>query len=146
MVVIKLTIDIYGETFIPTDFIEVVKDKIRVVYLDNSYNTVSLEKPIGLGVNNILEYEKWYVDFLNEYYNCLVKMGVERIDLFINVFFCGQCNFEIFSNQMLRSLSLKNISLPISIFKLSQIEIKSLLSDYDYSDFEIEHYFREESN
>lgn len=145
MVVLKLTLDLYGKSFIPTKLVELINDEIFVNYIDNSYNFVSLEKPFSLGINqDLLAYEMWYVEFINKYYTKLLDFGVERIDLFINVFFHGQCNFEIFTNNMLRDLTKRNISLPISIFKLSQAEIKSLLSDYKYSDSQIKYYFKEE--
>lgn len=146
MIVVKLTLDLYGKSFIPTKLVDLINDKVHINYLDDSYNFVSLEKPFTLGINqDLLAYEKWYVEFINQYHTMLFNFGVERIDLFINVFFCGQCNFEIFDNKMLRDLTKQNISLPISIFKLSPNEIKSLLSDYNYSDSEIKYYFEEES-
>lgn len=146
MVILKLTLDLYGKSFIPTKLADILGSSVHVIFLDDVYNTISIEKPSGIGINNyMISYEKWYVDFLDKYYVKLLELGVERFDICISVFFFGQCNFEIFTNQMLQNLSRKNVSLPISVFKVTKEEIESILLQKDYSISEIDVFLKEET-
>lgn len=145
MVVIRLSLDLYGKSFIPTLFLNSIHDDFCVELVDDVLHTLSLEKKGELGVNNkLLSYEEWYVNFINKHYSKMVLFGVDRIDLFMNVYFWGQCNFEIFDNSLLQTLASKNVSLPISIFKIPLDEIRLLLIDCGYNNSEITEMMRED--
>jgi hypothetical protein len=83
-------------------------------------------------------------EFLPKNYSALKNNGLDRINIFINVFYSGQCNFEIFDSQSMSILSKYNVSLPISVFHLSNNELKEILSDNGYSKNRICEIFKSE--
>ena len=47
---------------------------------------------------------------------CIECKLEKEIDLFVNVYYKGQCNFEIFDKNSLKILSRWDVSLPISVY------------------------------
>jgi len=62
------------------------------------------------------KYEKKFVEFIEENYQLFKENGVDDIRIFMEVFYEGQCNFEIFNKTLLKRLAKYNVSLPISIY------------------------------
>lgn len=89
-------------------------------------------------------YEKWYVNFIRNNYTTFKRYGVKEMNIFINVFYSGQCNFEIFDKKLLALLSQYKISLPISIYALSNKELEEILKEKGYSDKRISAIFQSE--
>ncbi len=79
--------------------------------------------------DEVTNYEEWYLGFFEKYFEKMLKFGAEEFSLFIEVFYNGQCNFEIFDKEMLSRLAKYNVSLPISIYRLELSEINSMLND-----------------
>lgn len=77
-------------------------------------------------------------------YSVLKKNGLEYANIFINVFYKGQCNFEIFDKKSLATLSKYDVSYPISVFALSDKELLDILNDYSVSSEKIWKLFQTE--
>ena len=128
--VINISIDIYGERFKAKDFINnLKKDKIAVKeHLILPY-ALSIENPnccIGFQ-DELVDYEKWYVDFLINNFNKIYAYGGKEISIFYNVYFLEQCNFEILDKNLLKKLKDLDISFPVSVYHIDKNEMKSLL-------------------
>ena len=75
--------------------------------------------------NEILEYEKSFINFINKNYSLFFENGVDNLQIFIEIYFDGgQCNFEVFDKEALKIISYFNVSLPISIYVLTDKEIQ----------------------
>jgi hypothetical protein len=74
------------------------------------------------------KYENWYVDFIERNFSFFNDANVEDISLFIEVYRIKdeQCNFEIFSKTKLMRLSQYSISIPVSIYDLSEDKMNQL--------------------
>ena len=98
-----------------------------------------------IGVEYKLDYyNQWYVGFISRNYESLRNIGLESANIFINVFFSGQCNFEIFDSTSLAELSKYAISLPVSVFNLPDDELKDILKENGYSEDRITKIFSHE--
>ena len=64
------------------------------------------------------EYEQEFVDFFKNNYELLKKYGAEDFTLMMDIFYCDQCNFEIFDKDKLPELAKGDVSLPISVYYL----------------------------
>ena len=135
MLLVRVILDLYFNHEIT---LNELRDNIdmsyRVIDANSDFHYISIEHPKDIGVEYELEsYNQWYVDFISRNYDSLTKIGLERVNLFLNVFFSGQCNFEIFDKNSLSELSKYGISLPISIFNLPNEELKDILKENGYS-------------
>ena len=74
--------------------------------------------------DNIREYEAAFVDFIEKNYNLLVEAGVDDFKIFMEIYYDGeQCNFEIFDKLTLNKLTQYSISIPVSVYFLSEQEV-----------------------
>ncbi|MBQ9600400.1 MAG: interleukin [Neisseriaceae bacterium] len=64
------------------------------------------------------EYEQEFVDFFKNNYELLKEYGAEEFVLMMDIFYCDQCNFEIFDKGKLKELAKGDVSLPISVYYL----------------------------
>lgn len=73
------------------------------------------------------EYEEWFIVFIENNYQLFLKSGVEEIRLHFEVFtLYEQCNFEVFNNHLLKRLVRYNVSLPMSVYVLTEAEMIDL--------------------
>ena len=133
MLLTRLTLDLYFNSQITlTESQSLIGTSYRVIDANDDF--ISIEHPTDIGIEYNMEiYNQWYVDFIENNHSTLKHNGLDKINIFINVFYSGQCNFEIFESQSLSILSKYNVSLPISVFHLSNNELKEILNDNGYS-------------
>lgn len=80
--------------------------------------------------NEIIKYENSIIKFIESNFNLFIENSVEQIEIYMEIYFDGgQCNFEIFSKEILKKLTDFNVSLPISIYVLNEVEIKNWESE-----------------
>lgn len=147
MLLIRLTLDLYGEKLNLSTIQKMIKEPFDIVDSNKAleYKYMSIEHPRKIGVEYDLQsYEKWYVNFIRNNYTTFKRYGVKEMNIFINVFYSGQCNFEIFDKKLLALLSQYKISLPISIYALSNKELKEILKEKGCSDKRISAIFQSE--
>ncbi len=146
MLLVRLILDLYFNHEISMNELRDNTDvSFRIIDMDNESNYVSIEHPSEIGVEYKLDYyNQWYVGFISRNYESLRNIGLESANIFINVFFSGQCNFEIFDSTSLAELSKYAISLPISVFNLPDDELKDMLKENRYSKDRITQIFSHE--
>lgn len=73
----------------------------------------------------VLEYEKAFVDFLENNYRLFKENGVEDLEFFIELYYDGgQCNFEIFNKELLKKIADFDVSIPVSVYILKEEELQ----------------------
>ena len=150
MLIIQISLDVSGVFFSPKKFHQIVNDDYFVFSeqepLINSDNQelnedgyLSILNPQKMGIQyELSEYEEWYITFLRKNRDILIKLGVESINLFFDVFYTNQCNFEIFDKEKLKNISEYNVSIPVSVYLVSNDEIREMLLESGYSKVKIE--------
>lgn len=107
--------------------------------IEFGFGCLSLKNPKGVCVENEIEqYESWFVEFLEVNQELIKLTGVDEIELFIELFYNKQCNFEIFSRENLSRLAKFNVAIPVSVYGLSDQSLKELLADNGFSAEHIE--------
>ena len=156
MLLLNISINLKGSILSPIYLLNKIDDKIKVVKSNepsdlqkngewNKFGFISIQHPTRIGIEyDLTDYKEWYVKFIEDNYQILINSGVEDISLFLDVFYSDQCNFEIFNNTQLKKLSLFNISLPISVYKLSLVKLRDILVKVGYKEETINHLFRHE--
>lgn len=82
--------------------------------------------------NYVARYEKHFVDFLEENHSLFIKNEAEDFSFFIEIYFDGgQCNFEIFSKDLLRRIAKLKISIAVSVYILSEEYIQDWSNEID---------------
>ncbi|MNK04937.1 hypothetical protein D3C87_228100 [compost metagenome] len=146
--------ELRGQKFWPDKFINLSDDEFLVFDKndpddllwddkDDMYGFGSLTAihPMCYGFNDMgFVYEEWYVEFIEKYNGYFSSIGIEEVRFFIEVFYSGdQCNFEVFNISLLERLNQRiRFSLPISVYKLEQVEINQMLIEKGFSKEEIE--------
>ena len=126
---VSYSISVFGFQFEPNEVLH--KLKTSLVVEDMSSNHLS---PRGMYVEmNFLglihknkfskeyydeKYEQEFVDFFKNNYELLKEYGAEEFVLMMDIFYCDQCNFEIFDKGKLKELAKGDVSLPISVYYL----------------------------
>ena len=135
----KITMSVYGDNFNPDNVIDKLKGDYQIVNIikkgEKKRKDSDDEYEFGdIGIwhvnkfateNQILEYENFFVSFINENYSLLKANKVTDIDLYYEVFYDGeQCNFSILSAKELQIIAKYSVSFPISIYKLNKNKMK----------------------
>ncbi|HMQ70797.1 MAG TPA: hypothetical protein PKC58_17610 [Ignavibacteria bacterium] len=135
----KYSISISGDDFYPQNVLE----KIQGNFVVNNYFKPTDKKPINISEeygygsmsflhpnkssteNEIIEYEMGFIEFIEKNFSFFTENGANEFEIFIEIYFDGgQCNFEIFSKDLLKKLGSFGVSLPISIYVLKNEEIQ----------------------
>jgi hypothetical protein len=75
--------------------------------------------------DDILEYEKDFVEFIEKNYSLFIDNGVNEFEMFIEIYFDGgQCNFELFNKDFFKKVAKIGVSIPVSIYVLSTDDIQ----------------------
>lgn len=80
-------------------------------------------------VDEIQEYENWFVSLIEKNYQIFIKYGAENFQISMEIFFdiqFGSCNTEVFSKESLKKLSEFNVALPLSVYALNEQQIADL--------------------
>lgn len=143
MLIFKITLNASGQKLKPKNLVEAIDNKFIVAELNNpgdkfrinsdkiyDFGSISIWNPKKFGFQGEgVGYEEWFVNFIEKNYSKFITFGVEDITLFIEVYYSGgQCNFEIFTKDLLKRLMIFDVSLPISIYLLTEAEIQELLT------------------
>lgn len=109
-----------GSFFSPTD------KRVGVKIEEYGYGNLSFWHPKKFATEDeILIYEKDFIEFIEKNYHLFIDNGANELEIFIEIYFDGgQCNFEIFDKEILKKISKFGISMPISIYVLSDEEIQ----------------------
>jgi hypothetical protein len=157
MWIIRISLDLTGDKFSPKAFIEELTDNIHI-FTSNEPDDINDRDPngiFGFGSLTVLcpkvyglqyemtDYEKWYLDFIDNNKKLLDKYGVDEMSLYIEVFDNGgQLNFEIFSRQLLKKVGQFDIAIPISYYRLTTEQIIDMLDETEISKEKLKEYVR----
>lgn len=158
MVLMRMIAEISGERFSPSSFCKKITipfdvflshepDEIDEESGENfGFGCISILNPIRIGVEyELIEYQEWYVDFIEMMDAVFKGCGGGEINLFIDIFYSGQCNLEILDRNFLGRVAKYNVALPISVYSLKNDELKELLRSEGYAQARIEEIFESES-
>ncbi len=135
----KYSISISGDDFHPEKIIEEIQGDfvVNTFFNPTDKKLINISEEYGYGSmsfwhpyknsteDKIIEYEKSFVEFIDENYTLFVKNGVNEFEIFIEIYFDGgQCNFEIFNKELLKKFGVLGVSLPISVYVLTSEEIQ----------------------
>jgi hypothetical protein len=138
----KFHFSISGNKFFPEEIIDKIQGNFVIVSYfspndkkfegnDENYNfgEMSLGHPKKFATGDqINEYEDDFIDFIDfieKNSELFLLYEVTDLEIFMEVYYDGgQCNFEIFNKKKLKKLTDFNISLPISIYALTEQEIE----------------------
>ena len=125
---VKFSLTIYGVNFTPDKIVNNLNTTLIVdeMVVDHMYmgkdietNLLSFEHKNKFSKEYYDgEYEQEFVDFFRNNYALLKKYGAEEFVLMMDIFYCDQCNFEIFDKDKLPELAKGDVSLPISVYYL----------------------------
>jgi hypothetical protein len=134
VLVFKITLAISGDDFFPSKLIQSVSNKYVAESFhdadgDLTHGVIFYMHPQLFGIQGEgVDYEEWFVELLEKNFEAFKKYGAEDIELFIEVYYSDdQCNFEIFNKSMLKRMGNFHISIPISVYHLSEKEVLNLL-------------------
>ena len=157
MLIIQLTINLYGNQFCVHDLINIIKDPVKIIAFHEptdinplikqkyDFGHIAIQHPTQLGINyQFNEYYLWHINFIENYYISFQINGVEEINVFIKVYYSKECNIEIFDNQLIKRLAEYNVSIPLSAHKMTNEQIKIFLISNGYSPLMIEQLFKYE--
>jgi hypothetical protein len=115
---IRLSLRLGGDNFNHQEIADSINtDFIYEFYNCEDYSYFTFFHPKGISSeypdNN---YEEDFIVFIEENYEKLFQHGIRIFDLFVEVYYVDQCNFEILNSNRLKRLSQFNISMPISVY------------------------------
>lgn len=155
----RISLDLRGESFVPSDFLKHLKTPATTSYQHEPNNpdpkqpsgffgfgSLSLLCPSRYGVQHLnhVAYEDWYPAFLQAHRELIVDHKVTSTSLFIEIFHDeGQLNTEIFSPAALKTLGEFNVALPFSYYRLRREQLTDMLSKTDLSPEQIDEYLAE---
>lgn len=134
----KFDLIISGENLFPEKILNSIQNDVIINYVNTpddtskdkgdscDLGTISFWHPKKFAhKENIISYEKWFVDFLSDNYNLLSNSGAEDFTLYMEIYYDGiQCNFEIFNKYLLSQLVTYNVSIPISVYALEATKFR----------------------
>lgn len=157
MLIVQLTINLYGNNLSARDSINIIKDPINISFFHEptdinpstnqkyGFGHVAIQHPTQLGFGYQLElYYQWHVNFIENYYKFFKINGLEEINIFIDIYYSNKCSIEIFDNKLLRHLTEYEVSLPLNAYKVSPDKIKEILKEKGYTSDMIEQLFQYE--
>lgn len=134
----KYYLSINGDLLKPNEFLANIKGDFVV---DNCFhptdsNPVDIDGEYGYGgisfwhpnkfatKEHIAAYERDFMEFIDNNFKLFIENHMTELQIFIEIYFDGgQCNFEVFSKEMLKKIASFGVSIPISIYVLSEDEI-----------------------
>jgi hypothetical protein len=135
----KYSLSISGEDFYPEKVLEKVQGSFVICSnfkpTDKKFTNSSDEYGYG-GMSfwhpnkysteeQIIDYERGFIEFIEKNLNLFTENGAYEFEILIEIYFDGgQCNFEIFNNELLKKIGEFGISLPISVYVLKDEEIQ----------------------
>jgi hypothetical protein len=134
----KYNFSISGDTFYPEKIINEIQGSFIIDSYFNPTDKKFDSNEYGYGgmsfwhskkfstEDRILEYEKGFVEFIENNNNLFIKNGVSDVEIFMEIYYDGgQCNFEIFNKELLKKIINFDVSIPVSIYVLNDKEIQA---------------------
>lgn len=147
MLILKISIDIYGDNLNTNAILNIVQEEIYIEK-DTSEDIkgwLTFIHPEIFGVEYKLKtYQEWYVSIIEKYYKYFTLYGATEVNIFYDVFYSKQCNFEIMSDNLMKRLGEYSLSYPISVYKVNDIELKDMLFETGRSKNDIDKIFKNE--
>jgi len=149
MVIFKIAVEILGERLVPEDLLGQLKGDFELSFKISAdertgasgkygFGCISLLHPRKYGFsNNLIDYEEWFVCFLEKNFHLIDDSGAEDITLLIDVFFIDQCSISIFNKDLLRRLLKFEISIPMNIYKIEREEMLEMLLEEGFNEPEL---------
>jgi len=123
--------------YIPEDLrVEKVTEKGETINLSRSRTSLALESSILIlnkinlttNTEDIPKQNEAFIKFLEKQYSFIKKIGGEDISLWLYIYFSDEyVNTELFDKEQLKKLAIYDVSLPLTIIKMSKKKIKKLL-------------------
>ena len=135
----KYYFSISGDNFYPETIIDKLQGDFLVDSFFNASDKTIYDKSIEYGYggmsfwhpkkfsteSNIIEYEKAFIEFIEENYALFIENAIEALEIFMEIYYDGeQCNFEIFDKHLLKKLAQYGVSLPISVYILKKRDLR----------------------
>ncbi|RYD81815.1 MAG: hypothetical protein EOP53_05405 [Sphingobacteriales bacterium] len=156
MLVVKISLDIYGDKFLPKKALSninqpfLLEDIIESTDINDTdpsgfygFGHVSILHPKTIELSYDEDYENWFVEFLENYYQNFIDFGADDFRLFWNIYYSHQCNFEIFDKELLSRLEKFKVSIPISVYNDSSESIRDFIIKSGYSAEEAEAFYEQ---
>jgi hypothetical protein len=136
--VFKIILRITGEYFTPDSILDKLNGQFIISSRNNpkdkkfenredkyGFGSISFFHPKKFATEESISiYNEWQIKFLKNNYGVFVEGGADSFQYFIEIYYEGdQCNFEIFSPNELGEISNIRISLPVSVYKFSHVEL-----------------------
>ena len=133
--IFKYDFSISGDNFFPEKIIDKIqggfttmsffspKDKKKVNENEEyGFGSMSFWHPKKFTTEErISEYENSFIEFIEINYNVFIEYKVTDLQILVELFYDGgQCNFEIFSKDLLKRLVNFGVSIPVSIYVLEE--------------------------
>lgn len=125
----KLLAELEGEFIIASSCNPGETVKFGAVSVVSAYGALSLwHHQRFASQHETIEYEEWFIEFIEANYGRFIASGAETVEILTEVFYDGQqCNFAIFDKSLLKRLFRYEISLPVSIYVLSDSDLADLV-------------------
>lgn len=109
---------------------------------DVQETSICIFHPHKYGFSGVIdEYSQWFVDFINDEYEKLSLLGINRIELVIDLFFSKKhASTEIFNNELislLKKYDISSVAINTHLLEISEIEeelTKQGFSKEEFSD------------
>lgn len=137
--IFKIILIVAGKSFLPGTILDKINEHFQISSMNNpsdkkfnnredvyGFGSISFFHPRKFSTEEtIFDYNEWLINFLRNNYRIFVDGGADNFQFFIEVYYEGeQCNFEIFNQDQLQKISNIKISLPVSVYKLGNMEME----------------------
>lgn len=142
----RITLGLYGKQFDAKTFIAKLSEPVNVISHispgDKSdiegkptydFGSASIQHP-SIEFDEYFvsdDYPQWYVDFAQRTLTDLDSVGIERASLLTDIYYDHQCNFEMFTSEMLRQIGTLKIVLTYSVYHVHESELQIMEEAYD---------------
>ncbi|KOS06910.1 hypothetical protein AM493_13375 [Flavobacterium akiainvivens] len=140
----KITLNLMGDSFSPKKLLsEIGNDAIVFESIEPDdandksetgvygFGSLDLLSPMRYALHETLysEYYPWYIDYVRRHIAQFRQQGVTEINLFIELFYNGthQLNLEIFSKEHFAQIAQYGISLPLSVYIVSNEQLIDMM-------------------
>jgi hypothetical protein len=143
----KITLSISGKKFHPNNIIGKISGDFSIessiqpndkIFADredtHDFGGISFWHPKKFSLQETIQkYEIDFIEFIESNQALFLENGVEEFSFFYEVYYekSNQCNFEIFSKELLKRVSLLDLSFPVSIYGLGKNELKKWVKEVE---------------
>jgi hypothetical protein len=136
--IFKYCLSISGDNFYPSKIINGINGDFIVESYFSATDKKFSDRPDEFGYggmsflhprkfstdDDIIEYENAFIEFIEKNHYIFIENCADDLEIFIEIYFDGgQCNFEIFDKGLIRKIGHLGVSLPVSIYVLTEEEL-----------------------